>query len=199
MKKIIWVTSLSAAIFLVLFVAINRKSPESKQVITPATAPEEASYSQEETNAGLANPASVYCEENQGTLEITTESDGSQFGLCNLGEYSCEEWAFFRGECDTENDSQLIRQALIDKGLNLTNMKVVIYKHLGKYIEAGVVPVSEPAGGGYVFAVKNEDGVKIVADGNGAIMCSSLESYPDFPSYLIPECIDDTTSSPVVR
>lgn len=95
------------------------------------------------------------------------------------------------GECDVEADEELIKQALTDKGLDLTDMKVEIYKHLGKYIEGGVVPVSAPAGGGYVFAVKDGSGIKVVADGNGAIMCSGLAEYPDFPAFLISECVDE--------
>ncbi len=47
----------------------------------------------------IANPASVYCEEQGGTLEIRTNSDGSQTGYCKFEDSECEEWAFFRGEC----------------------------------------------------------------------------------------------------
>ena len=45
--------------------------------------------------AGLANPASVYCSENGGILEIRDE-----VGYCMFEDgSSCEEWAFYRGEC----------------------------------------------------------------------------------------------------
>ncbi|NYZ74395.1 DUF333 domain-containing protein [Candidatus Micrarchaeota archaeon] len=48
----------------------------------------------------MANPASVYCEDNGGTLEIREGEDG-QYGVCKLpGGVECEEWAFFRGECN---------------------------------------------------------------------------------------------------
>lgn len=41
----------------------------------------------------IANPASVYCEENDGTLDLKS-------GMCTFPNgKSCEEWAFFRGEC----------------------------------------------------------------------------------------------------
>jgi putative hemolysin len=48
----------------------------------------------------IANPASVYCEKNGGTLKIKTASDGGQTGYCTLksGE-ECEEWSYLRGEC----------------------------------------------------------------------------------------------------
>jgi putative hemolysin len=53
--------------------------------------------------AGLANPASVYCEEQGYTLEIRTDEQGSQYGFCVFPDGSeCEEWAFFRGECTYE-------------------------------------------------------------------------------------------------
>jgi inhibitor of cysteine peptidase len=49
---------------------------------------------------GMANPASVYCTENKGTLEIRTDENGGQFGVCKFEDGSeCEEWAFYRGEC----------------------------------------------------------------------------------------------------
>jgi putative hemolysin len=47
----------------------------------------------------LANPASVYCIEKNGTLEIR-ESKAGQRGVCIFQDGSeCEEWAFFREEC----------------------------------------------------------------------------------------------------
>jgi hypothetical protein len=46
---------------------------------------------------------------------------------------------------------------------------------------------------------KNDDeDIKIVANGNGVIMCALLKDFPDFSTYLIPECIDQT-DSPVTR
>ncbi|MEZ4644366.1 MAG: META domain-containing protein [Chloroflexota bacterium] len=54
----------------------------------------------DDTAAGLANPASVYCEEQGGTLEIRTDNNGGQYGVCLFDDGSeCDEWAFFRGEC----------------------------------------------------------------------------------------------------
>ena len=50
--------------------------------------------------AGMPNPASVYCEQNGNKLEIQTASDGSQNGICVFpGGSTCDEWAYFRGEC----------------------------------------------------------------------------------------------------
>jgi len=57
---------------------------------------------------GLANPASAYCEEQGGKLEIISEEPenapgggGGQVGMCTLPNGNvCEEWAFFKGECN---------------------------------------------------------------------------------------------------
>jgi putative hemolysin len=50
--------------------------------------------------ATLANPASVFCINNGGRSEITTAADGSQGGMCVFANgTSCDEWAFYRGEC----------------------------------------------------------------------------------------------------
>lgn len=52
---------------------------------------------------GLANPASVYCEENGGTIEIREDASGGQVGYCIFDDGSeCEEWAFYRGECSPD-------------------------------------------------------------------------------------------------
>ena len=50
--------------------------------------------------ARLANPASVYCEENEGRLELRQDESGGQVGICMFEDGSeCEEWAYYRGEC----------------------------------------------------------------------------------------------------
>ena len=50
--------------------------------------------------AGLPNPASVYCRQGGNKLEIRTAADGSQYGICVFPDGStCDEWAYFRGEC----------------------------------------------------------------------------------------------------
>lgn len=48
----------------------------------------------------LPNPASVFCKENGGTLEMRQAADGSVAGFCLFADGSeCDEWAYFRGEC----------------------------------------------------------------------------------------------------
>lgn len=49
--------------------------------------------------AGMANPASVYCGQVSGTLEIKKDATGGEYGMCTFANgTSCEEWALFRGE-----------------------------------------------------------------------------------------------------
>ncbi len=53
-------------------------------------------------NVQIANPASTFCIENGGTLDIKDGDDG-QYGVCTISNgQECEEWAYFRGECPTE-------------------------------------------------------------------------------------------------
>jgi putative hemolysin/membrane-bound inhibitor of C-type lysozyme len=53
----------------------------------------------------LANPASTFCVENGGTLEMKETPKGQQ-GICSfLNGASCEEWALFRGDCNVEGVS----------------------------------------------------------------------------------------------
>ena len=48
----------------------------------------------------LANPASVYCGQHGGTVEIRGDDRGAQHGACVFDDGSeCDEWAFYRGEC----------------------------------------------------------------------------------------------------
>ncbi len=54
----------------------------------------------EPAQAGIANPASLYCLEHGGTLEITKDAEGGEQGLCKFSDGTeCDEWQFFRGEC----------------------------------------------------------------------------------------------------
>jgi putative hemolysin len=58
-----------------------------------------------EPDVELANPASVYCEEQGYTLEMRTDDSGTR-GVCIFPDGSeCEEWAFYRGECGPEADT----------------------------------------------------------------------------------------------
>lgn len=63
---------------------------------TSTTTPTGVSSTPRTDAVGLANPASVYCEEQGGTVEIVDEADG-QVGYCNLPDGTrIEEWEFYR-------------------------------------------------------------------------------------------------------
>ncbi|MCJ7625735.1 MAG: DUF333 domain-containing protein, partial [Anaerolineaceae bacterium] len=50
----------------------------------------------EDPIVGMPNPASVYCEDQGGSLEIRDNT----MGVCMFEDGSeCEEWAYYRGEC----------------------------------------------------------------------------------------------------
>ena len=67
---------------------VPRPMPTAIPVVQPTAQP------------GLPNPASVYCQEQGGRLEIRTDADGGQAGYCVFPYGSeCEEWAFLHGEC----------------------------------------------------------------------------------------------------
>ncbi len=61
-------------------------SPKAQEVLQPAP--------------GMANPASVNCEAKGGKVEMRTDANGGQYGMCVFPDGSeCDEWQFFRGEC----------------------------------------------------------------------------------------------------
>jgi uncharacterized protein len=50
---------------------------------------------------GIANPASEFCVAEGGEVEIRIDEDGGERGVCVFPDGSeCDEWAFFRGECE---------------------------------------------------------------------------------------------------
>lgn len=70
-------------------------------------------------DAGLANPASVYCEEQGGTLQFRQAESGGAYGVCIFDDGSeCEEWAYFRGECapGDEGAAMTIDEAIAASG-----------------------------------------------------------------------------------
>ena len=48
----------------------------------------------------MANPASVFCEQNGGALDLRQDASGGVAGVCVFPNRSeCDEWAYYRGEC----------------------------------------------------------------------------------------------------
>ena len=59
--------------------------------------------------SALANPASVNCGTVGGTLEMLTDKNGGQYGICTgTNGVKCEEWALFRGECSLTQTGILV-------------------------------------------------------------------------------------------
>jgi len=99
-KKTIAVGLILPAIIILIFILFGNKkvSAPIKDDILDQKIQVESQLNKK--TVGLANPASVYCEQNGGKLEIVTAEDGSQSGMCTLANGNkCEEWSFFRGEC----------------------------------------------------------------------------------------------------
>ncbi|MGC9393275.1 MAG: putative hemolysin [Anaerolineae bacterium] len=83
--------------------AVSPEKPPPDAVIEETESP---TVVEENKGVGMANPASVYCEEQGGTLDIR-DTDVGQYGVCVFADGSeCEEWAFFRGECGVEPDNE---------------------------------------------------------------------------------------------
>jgi hypothetical protein len=58
--------------------------------------------------AGMPNPASVYCTQRGNKLEIHTAADGSQKGTCVFPDGStCDEWTYYRGECGSTGSGSI--------------------------------------------------------------------------------------------
>jgi len=96
--------------------------------------------------AYLPNPASVYCEENSGTLEIRTDDSGGQVGYCMFEDGSeCEEWAFYRGDCKP-GDS-------LEENVGLPNPASVYCEENG-----GILEIREDDSGGQVGICVFPDG-----------------------------------------
>lgn len=74
-----------------------------------------------ENNTQIANPASVYCVENGGTLEIRT-NDGGEYGVCVFETFECEEWAYFRGECPS-NETEKVYCTEEQRGAEICTME----------------------------------------------------------------------------
>jgi len=60
-----------------------------------------SSSDENEEQPGIANPASVYCEQQGGTVDIRSDDAGNQTGYCVFADGTeVEEWAYYRGEAE---------------------------------------------------------------------------------------------------
>ena len=88
---------------------------------------------------------------------------------------------------------QTIKTALVaEHGSQASSLNITVSKIEGSYASGAA---SEQGGGGMWFAAKANGIWKLVWDGNGMILCSSLTSYPSYPADMIPECWNDKTES----
>lgn len=95
----------------------------------------------------MANPASLYCEEQGGRLEIRQSKDGSQAGYCIFPDGSeCEEWAYFRDECEPGNEMHVttLEDALgISEETNFEPFSMQLYGIYGSVVSSDVeIPAS---------------------------------------------------------
>lgn len=59
-----------------------------------------------EDDGEMANPASVYCEQQGGTVEFRVDEEGGERGVCVFVDGSeCDEWEFYRGDCEPGADT----------------------------------------------------------------------------------------------
>jgi len=86
---------------------LGLKTPEEEtEVFVPIEEIQVEEQTEEESE--LANPASVFCEKEGGTIDIRTDEEGNQLGICIFEDGTeCEEWAYFRGECPAEEPEEI--------------------------------------------------------------------------------------------
>lgn len=66
------------------------------------------------SSVGMANPASLYCLNHGGKLEIREGKEG-QYGICVFPDGSeCEEWAYMEGKCKQSVELAKLNQEIED-------------------------------------------------------------------------------------
>jgi len=92
-KVLLWIILVLIAILIFIVFQIRHLNKEKNNDINNAT-------NNIKENVGMANPASVYCINQSGSLNIRSDAEGNQYGVCIFDDGSeCEEWKFFRAEC----------------------------------------------------------------------------------------------------
>jgi uncharacterized protein len=95
-------------------------------------------------NTGIANPASVYCTEQGGKLEIVNE-DAGQKGICTLTDGTkCDEWEYYRGECPITNTNNYT----ITEQTNESCQEDIECKTPGEYLIRSSCPFTSKCIGG---------------------------------------------------
>lgn len=84
----------------------------------------------------LANPAAVYCEKQGYRVEVRTDVEGNQYGVCIFSDGSeCDEWAYFRGECSpagqsptTENKAVEAAKIFLANDLKIETTQITVFQ-----------------------------------------------------------------------
>jgi len=81
---------------------------ESPPVVSPKPVPATTPPVTPTPLAALTDPASLYCIEKGGRLEIRSSGNSSHIGVCILDDGTlCEQWSFYRGECQSDQTYNL--------------------------------------------------------------------------------------------
>lgn len=106
---------------------------------------------------GMANPASVYCEEQGGQLEMRENAQGT-YGVCIFPDGSkCEEWAYFREECSPGSEMEVNQEPATDDTSENPPFSMDVVAIYGSVISSGTsVPAESilaltPEGFGSLF------------------------------------------------
>ena len=91
----------------------------------------------------------------------------------------------------TTDDATAIKIAVSKKiGNAESELGIQISKQTSKHAK-GFINAKDETGGGYWLATKTDSGWIIVYDGQATPNCNQVDSY-EFPTDMVPECIDDT-------
>jgi len=97
-------------------------------------------------------------------------------------------------EEESESDLVQIKAAFAEKyNRSIDEVDLSIDNNTGTHAN-GLVKFTGEIGGGWWLAYNLPTGWKIVADGNGSVLCNDIEGY-DFPTDMVPECWDEATST----
>ena len=90
-------------------------------------------------------------------------------------------------------ETQLKKAFSLKFGNPVSDVNLTISKETPTHASGGV-SFSGEMGGGWWLAAKVGSTWKLVADGNGTVICDDVEPYA-FPTSMVPECWDEATGT----